>query len=86
MLRGSIVSLDRWRHGPEPAQTVGTAAGLIDAPDLQLAAIDDLVGPVLVNAGAKARRAELDGYYNYTANRVIFATLQTFCETALEQY
>ena len=27
--------------------------------------------------------AELKGHYNYTANRVIFVTLQTFCRTAL---
>jgi len=27
--------------------------------------------------------AELKGHYNYTANRVIFVTLQTFCGTAL---
>jgi hypothetical protein len=34
---------------------------------------------------AKAGGAELEGHYNYTANRVIFATLQTFCEAALVQ-
>ena len=37
-------------HRPEPAQTVGTAAGLVDAADA-----------VLVDRGAEIRRAELEG-------------------------
>ena len=41
-------------HRPEPAQTVGTAAGLIDAADLPLAAVDGVVRSVLVDAGAEA--------------------------------
>jgi hypothetical protein len=44
-------------HGPEPAQTVGSAAGLINAPDLPLAGKDGVVRPVLVDAGAEAGRA-----------------------------
>ena len=48
-------------------------------------AVDGEVLPILVDPGTKTGRAELEGHYNYTANRVIFATLQTFCETALVQ-
>jgi DNA polymerase-3 subunit beta len=44
-------------HGPEPAQTVGTATGLINAPDLPLAGEDGVVRPVLVDPGAEAGRA-----------------------------
>ena len=47
--------------------------------------LDGVVRAILVDPGAEAGRAELEGHYNYTANRVIFATLQTFCETALVQ-
>jgi hypothetical protein len=50
-----------------------------------VATVDGVVGAVLVDPGAEASRAELEGHYNYTANRVIFATLQTFCEAALVQ-
>src|SRR4051812_32219918 len=32
---------------------------------------------------SKAGWVELEGHYNYTVNRVIFVTLQTFCGTAL---
>jgi hypothetical protein len=53
--------------------------------DPRVATVDGVVGAVLVDPGAEAGRAELEGHYNYTANRVIFATLQTFCETALVQ-
>ena len=70
---------------PEPAQVFGTAARLVDAANFPLASADGVVRAVLVDPGAEAGRAELEGHYNYTANRVIFATLQTFCETALVQ-
>jgi hypothetical protein len=46
---------------------------------------DSEVLAVLVDPGAEARSAEPKGHYNYTANRVIFGTLQIFCETALVQ-
>jgi hypothetical protein len=46
-------------HRPEPAQTVGAAAGLVDAADLPLAGEDCVVRSVLVDAGAEAGRAEL---------------------------
>ena len=49
-------------HRPEPAQTVGTAAGLIDAADLPLAGVDGVVRAVLVDPGAEAGRAEFEGY------------------------
>jgi hypothetical protein len=39
----------------------------------------------LVYPRAEAGRTELTGHYNYTANRVTFATRQNFCETALVQ-
>ena len=48
--------------GPEPTQTVGTAAGLIDAADLPLAAVHAIVRPVLVDPGAETGRAELEGH------------------------
>jgi hypothetical protein len=64
---------------------LGAAARLIDATDTPVATVDGVVGAVLVDPGAEASRAELEGHYNYTANRVIFATLQTFCEAALVQ-
>jgi hypothetical protein len=53
--------------------------------DIPLTAEHAVIDAVLVDAVAKAGRAELEGHYNYTANRVIFATLQTFCEAALVQ-
>src|SRR4051812_35806996 len=49
-------------HGPEPAQTVGAAAGLVDAADLPLTCQNDVVRPVLVDAGAKTGWAELKGH------------------------
>jgi hypothetical protein len=49
-------------HRPEPAQIVETAAGLVDAADLPLAGKDGVVRPVLVDAGAEAGRAELEGH------------------------
>jgi hypothetical protein len=45
-------------HGPEPAQIVGTAAGLINAPDLPLASKHGVVRPVFVDPGAEPGRAE----------------------------
>ena len=42
------------------------------------------VRPAARPRACRLGRAEL-GAYNYTANRVIFATLQNFCETALVQ-
>ena len=68
-------------HRPEPAQIVGTAACAVDADDLPLADNDGVVGAVLVDPGAEAGRAELET----PQNRVIFATLQNFCEPALVQ-
>ena len=53
--------------------------------DIPLTAEHAVIDAVLVDAVAKASGAELEGHYNYTANRVIFATLQTFCATALVQ-
>jgi hypothetical protein len=44
---------------PEPAQTVGTAAGLVDAAGIPLAGVDGVVTPILVDPGAEAGRAEL---------------------------
>jgi hypothetical protein len=61
------------------------ASNFIDAADIPLAGVDRVILPVLVDPRAEAGRAELQGHYDYTANRVIFATLQTFCETALVQ-
>jgi hypothetical protein len=49
-------------HRPEPAQIVGTAAGLVNAPDLPLAGKDGVVRSILVDAGAEAGRTELKGY------------------------
>ena len=40
-------------HRPEPAQTVGTAAGLVDAADLPRAAADSVVRTVLIDPGAE---------------------------------
>ena len=60
---------------------LGVAANLIDAADIPLASEDGVVRSVLVDPGAEAGRAELED----TANRVIFATLQNFCEPALVQ-
>ena len=54
----------------------------VHAADILPAAVDGVVR-VLVDPGPKAGWAELNGHYNYTANRVIFVTLQTFCRTAL---
>ena len=42
-------------HRPEPAQTVGTSAVLIDAADLPLVAVSGVVRAVLVDAGAENR-------------------------------
>ena len=39
-------------HGPEPSQIIWTAAGLIDAADIPLAAADNEVRRVLVDAAA----------------------------------
>jgi hypothetical protein len=61
------------------------ATGFVDAADQPLAAEDVVIDIVLIGAGAEARRAKLEGHYNYTAICVIFATLQTFCEAALVQ-
>jgi hypothetical protein len=41
---------------------MGTAAGLIDAPDLPLAGKDGVVRPVLVDAGAETGRPKLEGH------------------------
>ena len=76
------MSSDRRRSSTRKAQTVWTAAGLVPAADIPPAAVDGVVR-VLVDPGAKAGWAELEGHYNYTVNRVIFVTLQTFCGTAL---
>jgi hypothetical protein len=43
-------------YRPEPAQIVGTAAGLINAPDLPLAGKDGVVRAVFVDPGAEAGR------------------------------
>ena len=51
-----VIRADRQR--PEPAQIVGTAAGLIDAADAPLAAIDGVVRAVLVDPGAEAGGAQ----------------------------
>jgi predicted DNA-binding ribbon-helix-helix protein len=56
-------------------------------PSRLAARFDRAVGPLtvralLVDPGAKIGCTDLR-HYNYTANRVIFATLQTFCATAL---
>jgi hypothetical protein len=48
-------------HGPEPAQTVGAAAGLIDAADLPAAAEDGQVRAVLVDPGARPVGRSLRG-------------------------
>ena len=61
------------------------ATGFLDAADVPPAGVDGVVLVVLVDAVAKLGRAELEGHYNYTADRVIFATLQNFCEPALVQ-
>jgi hypothetical protein len=60
-------SSDHGVHGPEPAQTVGTAARHVDAPDLPLAANDGVIWAVLADAGAKTGRAKLEGHYEHTA-------------------
>jgi hypothetical protein len=44
--------------GLEPAQIVGTAASLINAPDLPLASNHGVVRPVFVDPGAEPGRAE----------------------------
>jgi hypothetical protein len=48
-------------HRTEPAQTVGTAAGLINAPDLPLAGKDGVVRAVLVDAAAEPAGRSLRG-------------------------
>jgi hypothetical protein len=45
----------------EPAQIVGAAARLIDATDTPVATVVAVVGTVLVDPGAEASRAELEG-------------------------
>ena len=57
-------------HRLEPAQTVGTAAGLIDAADIPAAAVDGVVRAVLVDRGAGAGRAELEGHSGNCLARV----------------
>ena len=64
---------------------IRAASHLIDAADIPPSGVDRVVLSVLVDSGTETGRAELKERYNYTADRVIFATLQTFCETALVQ-
>ena len=48
----------------KPAQIVRTAARFVDAADLPLAGNDGVIRPVLVDPGAEAGRAELEGHVN----------------------
>jgi len=69
-------------HRPEPAQTVGTPARLIDAPDLPLAGKDGVVRPVLVDAGAETERIREAGmpqiFYVTAATAPKSASLRVF--------
>jgi hypothetical protein len=47
---------------PEPAQTVGAAARLVDAAEFPVAGADGVVRPVLVHTGAEAGWAELKSH------------------------
>jgi hypothetical protein len=48
-------------HRPEPAQTVGSAPGLIDAADIPVTAVDGVVRAVLVDRGAEAGFRDAQG-------------------------
>ena len=49
------------------AQTVGTAAGLVDATNIPLATVDGVVRAVLVDPGAKAGRAHGQSHHSTAA-------------------
>ena len=76
---------------PSVVTATGTTARVWDVATAKEIAIlsghenteDVVIKNVLVDAGAEPGRAHGEGHYNYTAICVIFATLQTFCETAL---
>jgi hypothetical protein len=53
-------------HDPESAHSVGTAAGLINAPDLPLAGNDGVVRSV-VDAGAETGRRKIAGHRSRSA-------------------
>jgi hypothetical protein len=53
-------AVDRWR--PESAQLSGPPTGLIDATDFPAAAVDRVVRSILVDPGAEAGGAHLEGY------------------------
>src|SRR4051794_25432464 len=59
-IRACHRTVDRQR--PEPAQTVGTATGLINAANIPSAAVDRVIRPVLVDPGAEAGRAHGEGH------------------------
>jgi hypothetical protein len=73
-------SSGRWHSWTRTSQTVGTAAGLINAPDLPLAGTDGGVRPVLIDAQAESGRAQLEGHRSPRplSHRCNVATSQVF--------
>jgi hypothetical protein len=52
---------------PEPAQTVGTAAGLVDATNIPSATVDGVVRAVLIDPRAEAGRAHGERHQSVTS-------------------
>ena len=58
-------AIDGYR--PEPTHVLRSAAGLIDAADVPLAAVDDVVWAVFVDPRTEAGRAHLEGHVTASA-------------------
>ena len=63
------------------AQTVGTAAGLVDATNIPLATVDGIVRAVLVDPGAEAGRAHREGHQSIAPAHLTAPLINGRCKT-----
>jgi hypothetical protein len=66
-------------HGPEPAQIIGTATGLVNAANRPSAAVDGVIRSVLIGPGAKAGRTHGESHVLlFERDDDLFPSLQVF--------
>jgi hypothetical protein len=66
---------------PEPPQIIRAAAHLIDATDVPPSGVDGVVWAVLVDPGAEAGRAELEGNQSIAPGYLTAPLINGRCKT-----